>query len=43
MLAAGAIPVDELISEIVPLADAEAAFQSLTARGTDKVKVLLAP
>jgi (R,R)-butanediol dehydrogenase / meso-butanediol dehydrogenase / diacetyl reductase len=43
MLAAGAIPVDELISEIVPLADAEAAFQSLTARGTDKVKILLAP
>jgi (R,R)-butanediol dehydrogenase/meso-butanediol dehydrogenase/diacetyl reductase len=43
MLAAGAIPVDELISEIVPLAEAESAFQSLTARGTDKVKILLAP
>jgi (R,R)-butanediol dehydrogenase/meso-butanediol dehydrogenase/diacetyl reductase len=43
MLAAGAIPVDELITEIVPLAEAEAAFQSLTAPGTEKVKVLLAP
>jgi (R,R)-butanediol dehydrogenase/meso-butanediol dehydrogenase/diacetyl reductase len=43
MLAAGAIPVDELITEIVPLAEAEAAFQSLTARGTEKVKILLAP
>lgn len=43
LLAAGAIPVDELISEIAPLADAESAFQSLTASGTDKVKILLAP
>ncbi len=43
MLAAGAIPVDELITEVVPLADAEAAFQALTARGNDKVKILLAP
>ena len=43
MLAAGAIPVDDLITEIMPLADAEAAFQSLTARGSQKVKVLLAP
>ena len=43
MLAARAIPVDELITEIVPLADAEAAFQSLTARGSEKIKVLLAP
>jgi 2-desacetyl-2-hydroxyethyl bacteriochlorophyllide A dehydrogenase len=43
MLAAGAIPVAELISAVVPLAEAEAAFQSLTARGNDKVKILLAP
>jgi threonine dehydrogenase-like Zn-dependent dehydrogenase len=43
MVAAGAIPVDDLITEVVPLADAEAAFQSLTARGNDKVKILLAP
>jgi 2-desacetyl-2-hydroxyethyl bacteriochlorophyllide A dehydrogenase len=43
MLAAGAIPVDELISGIVPLAEAESAFQSLTARGTENVKILLAP
>jgi (R,R)-butanediol dehydrogenase/meso-butanediol dehydrogenase/diacetyl reductase len=43
MLAAGAIPVDELITEVVPLADAEAAFQSLTTPGSEKVKILLAP
>jgi (R,R)-butanediol dehydrogenase / meso-butanediol dehydrogenase / diacetyl reductase len=43
MLAAGAIPVADLITEVVPLAKAESAFQALTARGTDKVKVLLAP
>ena len=43
LLAAGAIPVGELITEIVPLVEAEAAFQSLTARGSEKLKVLLAP
>ncbi len=43
MLAVGAIPVAELITEIVPLVDAEAAFQALTARGSDKLKILLAP
>ncbi len=43
MLAAGAIPADELITGVVPLADAEEAFQSLSARGTDNVKILLAP
>ncbi|HEX3689753.1 MAG TPA: alcohol dehydrogenase catalytic domain-containing protein [Solirubrobacteraceae bacterium] len=43
MLAAGAIPVGELITEVVPLAQAEAAFQALTARGGDKLKILLAP
>ena len=43
MLAAGAIPVDELITGIVPLVEAEAAFQALTARGTEKLKILLAP
>jgi (R,R)-butanediol dehydrogenase / meso-butanediol dehydrogenase / diacetyl reductase len=43
MLAAGAIPVDQLITDVVPLADAEEAFQALTARGNDKVKILLAP
>jgi (R,R)-butanediol dehydrogenase / meso-butanediol dehydrogenase / diacetyl reductase len=42
-LAAGAIPVDQLITEVVPLDEAEEAFRSLTARGTDKVKILLAP
>ncbi len=43
LLAAGAIPVGELITEIVPLVEAEAAFQSLTARGSEMLKVLLAP
>ena len=43
MLAAGVIPVDELITEIVPLTEAEAAFSALTARGSDKLKILLAP
>ncbi len=43
MLAAGAIPVGELITEVMPLAEAEAAFQALTAGGSDKLKILLAP
>jgi (R,R)-butanediol dehydrogenase/meso-butanediol dehydrogenase/diacetyl reductase len=43
MLAADAIPVGELITEIVPLAQAEAAFQALTAPGSDTLKTLLAP
>jgi (R,R)-butanediol dehydrogenase/meso-butanediol dehydrogenase/diacetyl reductase len=43
MLAGGAIPVNELITEVVPLADAEAAFQALTAPGSEKVKILLEP
>jgi len=43
LLATGAIPVDALITEVVPLAEAEAAFQALTAHGSDKVKILLAP
>jgi (R,R)-butanediol dehydrogenase/meso-butanediol dehydrogenase/diacetyl reductase len=43
MLAAGAIPVEDLITEVVPLSGAESAFQSLTTPGTDKLKVLLAP
>jgi threonine dehydrogenase-like Zn-dependent dehydrogenase len=43
MLAAGAIPVDELVTEIVPLEQAEEAFRTLAAPGTDKVKILLTP
>lgn len=43
MLAAGAIPAEELITEVVPLDEAESAFQSLMTRGNDKVKILLAP
>ena len=36
MLAAGAIPVGELITGIVPLVEAESAFQSLTARAAKR-------
>jgi (R,R)-butanediol dehydrogenase / meso-butanediol dehydrogenase / diacetyl reductase len=43
MLAAGAIPVHELITEVVPLGEAESAFQALTAHSSDKLKILLAP
>lgn len=43
MLAAGAIPVDDLITEVMPLAEAEAAFQALTAPGSEKLKILLVP
>ncbi len=43
MLASGAIPVDELITEVVPLTEAESAFQALTTRGNRHVKILLAP
>jgi (R,R)-butanediol dehydrogenase/meso-butanediol dehydrogenase/diacetyl reductase len=43
MLAAGAIAVDELITGVVPLGEAEAAFRALTARGSEKLKILLAP
>jgi (R,R)-butanediol dehydrogenase / meso-butanediol dehydrogenase / diacetyl reductase len=43
MLAAGAIPVEELITDVVPLSEAEAAFRSLTERGSEQLKILLAP
>ena len=43
MLAAGAIPVGDLITEVVPLEEAESAFQSLTRRGSEQLKILLAP
>jgi (R,R)-butanediol dehydrogenase / meso-butanediol dehydrogenase / diacetyl reductase len=43
LLASGAIPSERLISAVLPLEDAEAAFQSLTARGNTALKVLLAP
>jgi len=43
LLARGAIPVDDLITAIAPLEDAESAFQSLTAPGNTNVKVLLQP
>jgi 2-desacetyl-2-hydroxyethyl bacteriochlorophyllide A dehydrogenase len=43
MLAAGAIDVEELISDVVGLGEAESAFQALTVSGSDKLKILLAP
>ena len=43
LLASGAIPVERLISAVLPLEDAEAAFRSLTAPGNTRLKVLLAP
>jgi (R,R)-butanediol dehydrogenase / meso-butanediol dehydrogenase / diacetyl reductase len=43
LLAAGLIPADELITAVVPLEDAEAAFRELVAPGNDHLKVLLKP
>ena len=43
LLESGAIPSERLISAVLPLEDAEAAFQSLTAPGNAALKVLLAP
>jgi len=43
LLASGAIPSERLISAVLPLEDAEAAFKSLTAAGNAQLKVLLAP
>jgi (R,R)-butanediol dehydrogenase / meso-butanediol dehydrogenase / diacetyl reductase len=43
LLAEGVIPVDELISDVMPLTEAEAAFQALSAHGSDKLKILLSP
>jgi (R,R)-butanediol dehydrogenase/meso-butanediol dehydrogenase/diacetyl reductase len=43
LLASGAIPSERLISAVLPLEDAEAAFQSLTAPGNTQLKVLLRP
>jgi len=43
LLASGAIPSERLISAVLSLEEAEAAFQSLTAPGNTQLKVLLAP
>ena len=43
LLASGRIPVDQIISQIAPLDDAEGAFQALTAPGNTQLKILLAP
>ena len=43
MLAQGRIPVEALITATAPLEDAEAMFQTLSARSNPHLKVLLAP
>jgi (R,R)-butanediol dehydrogenase/meso-butanediol dehydrogenase/diacetyl reductase len=43
LLAEGRIPVEELITATAPLEDAEAMFQTLSARANPHLKVLLAP
>jgi len=43
LLAAGVIPVERLITGVVPLSEAEAAFQSLSATGSEQLKILLEP
>ena len=43
LLAAGAIPIEQLITEVVPLSEAEAAFQALSEPGSEQLKILLAP
>jgi (R,R)-butanediol dehydrogenase / meso-butanediol dehydrogenase / diacetyl reductase len=43
LLARGRIPVDQLITDTVPLARAEATFQALTSPGNEQLKVLLVP
>jgi 2-desacetyl-2-hydroxyethyl bacteriochlorophyllide A dehydrogenase len=43
MLARGAVPVESLVTATVPLEDAEASFQTLTAPGHRHLKILLAP
>jgi 2-desacetyl-2-hydroxyethyl bacteriochlorophyllide A dehydrogenase len=43
MLAAGAIPADELITRTAPLDQAETMFQALAAPGNEQLKVVLQP
>jgi (R,R)-butanediol dehydrogenase/meso-butanediol dehydrogenase/diacetyl reductase len=43
LLVAGRIPVDELITDVRPLDQAEDAFQVLTTPGTEQVKIILTP
>lgn len=43
LLAAGRIPVDELITDVRPLEQAEDAFQALTTRGGEQLKIILTP
>lgn len=43
ILAAGSIPVDDVVTEVVPLEAAEEAFRKLSAPGSQHVKTLLVP
>ena len=43
LLALGVIPVEELITGVVPLSEVEAAFRALSAPGSDQLKILIAP
>jgi len=43
LLARGAIPVEKLVTATVPLAEAEASFQALSAPGNAHLKILLDP
>lgn len=43
LLAGGGVPADELISDIVPLAEGPAMFEELTQPDTEQLKVLLRP
>jgi (R,R)-butanediol dehydrogenase/meso-butanediol dehydrogenase/diacetyl reductase len=43
LLAAGRIPTDELITDVRPLDQAEAAFQALTTPGAQHLKIILTP
>ena len=43
MLARGAVPVERLVTATVPLEEAEASFQALTAPANSHLKILLSP
>jgi 2-desacetyl-2-hydroxyethyl bacteriochlorophyllide A dehydrogenase len=43
LIASGAVPTDQLITEVAPMGRAQALFDELRAPGTDQLKVLLRP
>lgn len=43
LLDGGGMPADELVTEVIPLGDAQAMFEELVRPGTDQLKVLLKP